>query len=179
MAFLLCELDAHEARDLVRVTHPLLGHASLHASLIEGGTAMTTYPDRCVLRIERRTLPGETPEGALGQVEAACAALKAQHPSFSATVVLDASRAPSDVSPDAPVVRSLLASTAATGRTASIDGATYWSDAALFNGAGIPAVCYGPGDIGLAHGAVEWVPIDEIERATVVLEHFLGEWTRA
>jgi acetylornithine deacetylase/succinyl-diaminopimelate desuccinylase-like protein len=40
-------------------------------------------------------------------------------------------------------------------------------------------VCYGPGDIALAHGAVEWVPVDEITRATDVLQRFLAEWTRA
>ena len=39
--------------------HPLLGGASLHASLIEGGTELSTYPDRCVVKVERRTLPGE------------------------------------------------------------------------------------------------------------------------
>ena len=38
--------------------HPLLGYASLHASLIEGGQELSTYPERCVLQIERRTLPG-------------------------------------------------------------------------------------------------------------------------
>ena len=40
--------------------HPLLGGASLHASLIEGGTELSTYPDRCVVKVERRTLPGES-----------------------------------------------------------------------------------------------------------------------
>ena len=39
--------------------HPLLGRASVHASTIEGGIGLSTYPDRCVVRIERRTFPGE------------------------------------------------------------------------------------------------------------------------
>src|SRR5215218_4100790 len=41
-------------------THPLLGRGSVHASLIEGGAEMSSYPARCVVRLERRTLPGET-----------------------------------------------------------------------------------------------------------------------
>jgi acetylornithine deacetylase len=42
--------------------HPFLGPGNLHASLIAGGTGESTIPDRCVFTVERRTLPGETPE---------------------------------------------------------------------------------------------------------------------
>jgi acetylornithine deacetylase len=42
------------------VHHPLLGGGSVHASLIKGGTELSTYPARCVLSVERRTVPGET-----------------------------------------------------------------------------------------------------------------------
>ena len=41
--------------------HALLGTASLHASLIEGGRELSSYPDRCHLQMERRTIPGEAP----------------------------------------------------------------------------------------------------------------------
>jgi acetylornithine deacetylase len=177
--FLLAELDVHEARDLVRITHPLLGHASFHAGFIAGGTAMTAYPDHCTLRIERRTLPGETPEDVHAQIEAACAAVRARHPSFDATVTQEVYRAPSDVAVDSPVVTALLDATERCDTRAAIEGVSYWADAALFNAAGMPAVCYGPGDIALAHGAEEWVPVDEIQRATRVLEDFLASWTRA
>jgi acetylornithine deacetylase len=177
--FLLTELDALERRELEHITHPLLGHASLHAGLIAGGTAMTAYPDKCVLRIERRTLPGETPEQVMAQFDAACAAVKAQHPSFSATVSRDVYRPPSDVPEDAEIVGALVAATARVDTRAAVTGVSYWADAAVFNGAGMPAVCYGPGDIALAHGAEEWIPVDEITRATAVLRHFVSDWTRA
>jgi acetylornithine deacetylase len=177
--FLLSALDEHEARDLTQITHPLLGHASFHAGFIQGGTAMTAYPDHCSLRIERRTLPGETPEQVKAQVEAACAAVKARHPAFDATVTEEVYRAPSDVAVDAPLMIALLDATGAVGTRAPIEGASYWADAALFNAAGMPAVCYGPGDIALAHGAIEWIPVDEIVHATSVLERFLADWTRA
>ena len=52
----LGELDAA----LGARTHPLLGRGSVHASLIEGGAEMSSYPGRCVLGLERRTLPGES-----------------------------------------------------------------------------------------------------------------------
>ncbi|HEY6117571.1 MAG TPA: M20/M25/M40 family metallo-hydrolase [Candidatus Dormibacteraeota bacterium] len=39
--------------------HPLLGTGSIHASLIEGGQELSTYPSKCTVKIERRTIPGE------------------------------------------------------------------------------------------------------------------------
>lgn len=178
-AFLLAELDLLESRELVNITHPLLGHASLHASLIEGGVAMSAYPDRCVLRVERRSLPGETVKSVLGQLERACANVKARHPQLDVTMTMDSERHPSDVPTDAPIVKALSDATAAVGSRAPIAGVSYWSDAALLNDAGMPTVCYGPGDIALAHGAIEWIPVEEITRATDVLQRFLAAWTRA
>jgi acetylornithine deacetylase/succinyl-diaminopimelate desuccinylase-like protein len=51
-----------------------------------------------------------------------------------------------------------------------------WTDAALLNDAGIPAICFGPGDIKLAHAAEEWVEVGEIERATRVLSRLAREF---
>ncbi|MEC7740227.1 MAG: M20/M25/M40 family metallo-hydrolase, partial [Gemmatimonadota bacterium] len=43
---------------------------------------------------------------------------------------------------------------------------------ALLNEIGIPAVCYGPGDIAQAHSADEWVELAQIEKCADVLESF-------
>jgi acetylornithine deacetylase len=51
-----------------------------------------------------------------------------------------------------------------------------WTDAAILNDAGIPAICFGPGDIGMAHAPEEFVEISEIEQATAVLERLVREW---
>jgi acetylornithine deacetylase len=166
---LLAELDALEERVLVTRTHPLLGHASLHASLVQGGIGMSTYPDRCVLAIERRTVPGETTESVLAEVREAFARITTRRPTFDASVRLITAQGPSDVSPTAPVARALASAIEAEGMTATIEGMSAWTDAAILNEAGIPAICYGPGDIRLAHAAEEWVPVAEIERATAVL----------
>jgi acetylornithine deacetylase len=57
-----------------------------------------------------------------------------------------------------------------------VEGMSAWTDCALLNAAGIPAVCFGPGDIALAHAAAEWVSLDEVERATRVLERLARSW---
>jgi acetylornithine deacetylase len=58
----------------------------------------------------------------------------------------------------------------------TVGGMTAWTDAALLNEAGIPAICFGPGDIALAHAAEEWIDMGEIERATAVLESLILQW---
>ncbi|HEY7896512.1 MAG TPA: ArgE/DapE family deacylase [Gemmatimonadaceae bacterium] len=175
---LLAELDAFESRELATHTHPLLGRASWHASTIDGGLGMSTYPDRCTLRIERRTLPGETPAQAFDEVRDACARVRAHRPTFDAEVTLDLTQNPSDVAVDAPVVRRLENALAECGESSRIEGLSAWTDAALLNEGGIPAVCYGPGDISRAHAAAEWIEVDEIERATRVLAVLARSWTR-
>jgi acetylornithine deacetylase len=172
----LAELDALEAGALHARSHPLLGRPSLHASTSVGGIGMSTYPDRCILRIERRTIPGETHDTAIDEVTGACERVRARHPELDASVRLIAAQEPSDVAQDAMVVRTLERALKAEAMPVTIEGLSAWTDAALLNAAGIPAVCFGPGDIALAHAAEEFVPVDEIEKATVILEHVAHEW---
>jgi acetylornithine deacetylase len=173
---LLAELDRLDAEELPGRTHPLLGRASLHASTIEGGTGMSTYPDRCVLRLERRTLPGETVENVLVEVQRACAAVRARRPELAADVSLLMAQGPSDVATDAPIVRALEDALRERGEAVRVSGMSAWTDAALLNAAGIPAICFGPGDISLAHAAEEYIPLPEIDRAESVLATLARRW---
>ncbi len=173
---LLAELDRIDAEVLPLHTHPLLGRGSLHASLIEGGIGMSTYPDRCLLKLERRTIPGESAADAVEEVERACAAVRARRPTFTSTVRLLVTQGPSDVAVDAPLVVGLGEALRGAGEAATIEGMSAWTDAALLNEAGIPAVCFGPGDISLAHAAEEYIPLDQIDRATAVLTAFARSW---
>lgn len=175
-ALVLSHLHTYQRGELATRTHPLLGHASLHASTIEGGTGWSIYPDRCTLRLERRTLPGEPPDVALQEVAEAVAHAHRLEPNLEATIAVVGSQAPSDVPVESPVVRELGNSLVRAGETVRIEGMSAWTDAALLNAAGIPTICFGPGDIALAHSAEEWVPIDEVERAAHVLELFALEW---
>jgi len=176
MGLLLAELDRLDAEVLPRTTHPLLGRGSLHASLISGGIGYSTYPDRCALGLERRTIPGETAEGVVAEVRALCAAIAARRPSFVADVRLGGAQGPSDVAVDAPLVTGLRDAVQAAGVPVVVEGMSAWTDAALLNEEGIPAVCFGPGDISLAHAAEEYIPLDEIDRATAILASLAGRW---
>ena len=175
---LLAELDALQDGALARRLHPLLGPGSLHASFIEGGTGMSTYPDRCTVKLERRTLPDERGADVLHEVEDACARIRARRPTFAADVVLDLAMGASDVPGDAPIVRALHDALRQAGEQPRIEPMYAWTDCALLNDAGIPAICFGPGDLALAHAPEEWVATDEIERTTTVLTRLALDWGR-
>jgi acetylornithine deacetylase len=173
---LLAELNDLEQKREGGRRHPLLGRTSLHASTIRGGVGMSTYPERCELAIERRTLPGEDAAFALREIADACDRVRERHPAFSAQVKLNTAQAPSDVAVDAPVVERLRRALEGEKIPVRIEGLSAWTDAALLNEAGIPAVCFGPGDISLAHAAEEYVPVEDIERSTRVLTRVVRDW---
>ena len=172
----LAELEKFERTREQRKRHQLLGRGSLHASVIRGGVGYSTYPEECLLSIERRTLPGETADEAVREIENACAAVRERDPRLNARITQTTSQLPSDVSPDSPIVKRLTRALETEKVPVRIEGMSAWTDAALLNAAGIPTVCFGPGDIALAHAAEEFVPVAEIEIATRVLARVVEGW---
>lgn len=69
MGKIIVALEHFDRQTLRNRTHPLVGPASQHCSLIRGGSGLSTYAEECKLQIERRTLPGETPQRVMGEWE--------------------------------------------------------------------------------------------------------------
>jgi acetylornithine deacetylase len=152
------ELDRRLAED--GRAHPLLGRGSLHTALVEGGTEASTYAARCVAKVERRTLPGET----VASVEA-----EMREIAGAATVTALFSREPLETPRDAPIVDVLRSAAGEVlGEPPEIVGVPFWTDAALFSAAGIPTVVFGPSGEG-AHEQTEWVDLDDVERVAEIL----------
>ncbi|HEV2787570.1 MAG TPA: M20/M25/M40 family metallo-hydrolase, partial [Solirubrobacteraceae bacterium] len=156
--------------------HPLLGRASLHASLIEGGQELSSYPQRCVLGLERRTLPGERIEDVRRELEQLLALARASDPRLEAELRLGLWRDPFEIDPRADVVVTLLAAAAEVlGAEPEIVGEHPWMDAAFTAGAGIPTVVFGPGGDG-AHATEEWGDVASVEQCTAVLIETAQRW---
>ncbi|MEO5580388.1 MAG: ArgE/DapE family deacylase [Gemmatimonadaceae bacterium] len=172
----LAELDELDREPLTRIVHPLLGRASLHAGTIQGGIGMNTYPDACRLTLERRTLPGESPDAAMREVHEACERVRGRRPELDVRIRLTLAQYPSDVDVNSPVVGMLKGALVAEAMPVRVEGMSAWTDAALLNEAGIPAICFGPGDITLAHANEEFVSISEINSATRVLTRVARDW---
>jgi len=154
--------------------HPLVGNASLHASLITGGRELSTYPDRCTLQLERRTISGETAEIALQEVHQILDRLKNEDPEFSAHAKFLFGQPPYEIPKDHDLPTILQTELGRQNRAAKSSGMTFWTDAAILAQAGIQSVIFGPGGAGI-HGLEEYVRIEEV----LVCRDVLIEVTRA
>jgi acetylornithine deacetylase len=151
-----------------RQPHPLLGTGSLHASLIQGGQELSSYPARCRLSIERRNIPGETRAQIEAEIQTILTEIAATDPTFKASSKLTFERQPLEVPSDTPIVQSLLKQGARIlGYSPQIAGFSGWTDAALLNAANIPAVIFGPSGEGL-HGVVEWVDLASVQKCSEI-----------
>ena len=149
--------------------HALLGSGSLHCSLIEGGQELSSYPDRCLLRVERRTVPGEAPADAEREVRDLLAAAAAGDPDFEGAVQVTFARDAFEVDQREQIVETVRAcASEILGREPAIVGHSAWMDSSVLAGAGIPTVVIGPGGHG-AHAAIEWADLRELELAVEIL----------
>ena len=147
--------------------HRLLGPDSLHTSLIEGGQEFSSYPARCLLTGEWRTLPGQSP----GDVEVELHAAIARS-GIDAELRLLFTGEPLETAEDEEIVR-LVQRHAGT----AIVGVPFWADSALLAAAGIPTVLLGPRGGG-AHEVVEWVDLASVEQLRDVLVRTAQDFCR-
>jgi acetylornithine deacetylase/succinyl-diaminopimelate desuccinylase family protein len=170
MAPVLAGIPALQRRLEAR-PHPLLGAASLHASLIAGGQELSSYPERCVLDVERRTLPGESAQDVERELRELLALAGEADPRLDTGLRMGLVREPFEVDRSADIVQAVRAAAARTlGAEPEIVGHSAWMDAAFLSAAGIPTVVFGPTGEG-AHAIEEHVELESVEQvAEIVIE---------
>jgi len=174
MGRIVAALETFDQLELRARVHPLVGPASLHCALIQGGSGLSTYSEKCSLKVERRTLPGETPNQVLQELKEV---VRRAGEEAEVNSLLD--RPPMTCDRDANVARCVRdAACSVTGRMPEETGVAYWMDAALFAAAGVPAVNYGPAGAG-AHEAVEWVDLDSVVTCAEVLAEAARRFCRS
>ena len=164
-------LDALDRKLASLTPHPLLGHGSLHASVIRGGQELSSYPAECRLQLERRMLPDESAGETEVELRSLVAGLSARDTDFRATVRGLGSRRAYEIARDAPIVelarnaiRKILGSDAAE----QLAGMAAWTDTALLAEAGIPGIVFGPSGRGL-HGKEEYVELNSVTQCGEIL----------
>jgi acetylornithine deacetylase len=163
-------------RDLqARRPHPLIGTGSLHASIIEGGRELSSYPDSCKLQVERRTVPGESVETFAGEIDDLLGVLGREDPEFDVSRTLVFSRSPYEIPPAHELPPALAAAAASAGIRTSTTGMSFWTDAAILGGAGIPTVLFGPGGAGL-HSVEEYVNVNDVIACRDALASLALSW---
>ncbi len=164
MGRIIAALERFDQEELRARAHPLVGPASMHCALVQGGAGLSIYAPECRLTIERRTLPGETPDRVLEELRAV---VRAAGEEAEITLLLD--RPPLTCGRDSGIARCVRdAATGVTGAAPAECGVAYWMDAAVFAGAGIPTVDFGPDGAG-AHEAVEWADVASLATCARVL----------
>ena len=162
MGRFLGRLERLETELRGRQAHPLLGSPSLHAGVLRGGTAPSVYAERCRVEIERRTLPEETEETVVAELQALVDELVREDSDYRAAVTPLLARTGFENRPDAPVVRAVReAASGVLGREPPIIGESYWMDAALLAARGVDTVAFGASGAG-AHAAGEWVELETV-----------------
>lgn len=144
--------------------HPLLGTAKIHTSTISGGTDWSIIPERCVLRVERRTLPGESATSVISEIQEILQAIQHEDTNFNATARSPYHMPPLETNSNEQIVQ-LLQQTLleAAGKAAPLVGLPYWTDGALLAKlVSIPTCIFGPGNIGVAHSADEYISVEDV-----------------
>jgi acetylornithine deacetylase len=152
-------------------SHPLCGPATMSVGTIRGGISVNTIPAQCTIEIDRRLPPGEEPGGAyrhlidhLSRDGGLDFPLQHDAPYMQGPPLSDdANRRLAD--------RLLQIVVGVAGDCRRV-GVPYATDAAFVAQAGVPTVVFGPGSLAQAHTADEWLPLDQLERATEILYRF-------
>ena len=164
----LNELSKIQADLLNRGPDPLLGHATLHSSIIAGGTELSVIPHYSHLQWERRTLPGEPQQDLELELEQTVRAVRnhpGNHEVKGRKLFL---RPPYRVPDDAEILSRLQK---ASPQSSSM-GLSFWADSALAGKAGIPSVLFGPIGHG-AHAVDEWVSLNSLLKVYEILKRLI------
>lgn len=179
MGKLLDFLKTLEEQELPKSNHPLLVRPSVHASLIEGGLGLSTYPDRCELLIEHRLLPNQTADEAKNLWSAEIARIQREDEDFNGEVNVEFFRPGYEIAEDSAIVQAVSEGfRKVISQEPSFVGTPGWLDSAILGGAGIPTVIIGPGGDG-AHAAVEYVDLESVFRCAEVLAVSSAWWLKS
>ena len=189
MGRFLNALEALDRRLQSRPPHWLMGTASLHASLISGGRELSSYPDHCSLKLERRTISGETDAVVRDQLEGILLELKQADSEFEASLTPLFSRPSYELSAEHELPQLLRRLCPRRhGEPALVDskrtrpesvhdcvGMSFWTDAAVLGSAGMPSVLFGPGGAGL-HSTEEYVEVADVLQCRDTLAALARDW---
>jgi acetylornithine deacetylase/succinyl-diaminopimelate desuccinylase-like protein len=166
MARIVDALETRYRGELRRHRHPLLGNPTASVGVIRGGTQANIVPERCIIEVDRRTLPGETAAGVHRELRRLVRRMRCRVWFHSAK---DVPCLPLETNPQMPWVRRLMD---AAGQRAGC-GVHYFCDAAVLADGGTPSVVFGPGDIAQAHTADEWISRTSLNHSVLILGRFL------
>lgn len=151
-------------------SHAMLGGFSMSINTISGGIKTNVVPDRCVVSIDMRTVPGQDHHDIMARFQGLIKDLGKHDPDFKASIEITNDRPPIETSPKEPVVKMMVDIVAdITGEIPIPKGVNYYTDAATLAPAfKAPMIICGPGHPGLAHQPNEYVEIEKLVQAAKI-----------
>ncbi len=179
MLELVRHLQEQLDEDRRRVSDALLGGPTLNIGLIRGGTAANIVPDRCVLQVDRRTLPGEQPGEIVERIRAVLGLMQGEGRITSFEVRIMKGGTPFSTSSASGLVTDLEEACRAAGVPPRREGAAWHSDAGPLSAVCREVVVFGPGRIEEAHTADEHIDLDSLQAGCNVLRQFFERLARS
>jgi putative selenium metabolism hydrolase len=132
-------------------------------------------PNLCTISVDRRVIPGETPEKIKADFLNVIKRIKLRDPEFDADVKTGKSTLPGYISPSDPAVKILQSSSMyVLSKKPKLSKYTFGTDASYLSTiAKIPTVGFGPGDEVNAHSVNDHVRIDDLVAASKVYASFI------
>lgn len=161
MAPVLSALADHAKELESRQPHPTLGHPTLSVGVIHGGSAVNIVPDFCAIQVDRRLIPGETPETATVELRQVLSNAGLESGVDISAPIVDAP--PMETDPESELVKLALETAAGMGIPSERQYASYCTDASFYPTAIGPVIVIGPGSIEQAHTRDEWISVEQLE----------------
>lgn len=169
-------LEQLQDESLMKRSHRLVGSPSIHASIINGGRELSTYPDRCKLQVERRLIPGETRDDVEKELDTLLTSIENTDAKFDGNFEITFFRGPLEVATDEEICKTLIqCSEEIRGETPLFVGESGWMDTQIIALKGAPAVAFGPIGSG-SHAAIEYVDIGSVIDTARVLEKVIKQF---
>ncbi len=161
---------------LEEIKHPLVGPGSVHASIINGGRELSTYPDKCKLQIERRLIPLETRDSIDKEMSDLLHNISEGDTTFNADYRITFYRSPMEISTEEKICKTLREATKKiTGSSPKWIGSSGWMDTEIIWRKGVPAVAHGPLGYG-AHAKEEHVVLDSVLEVARIHERVIMDF---
>jgi len=163
---------------IIKENHDIIGTSSMNYGTIHGGTQPSTVAGECVLKVDRRWVPGIKYNDILKQYQDVIDELSIEDEKFKCTFkVMETSAMkegyihdPMEIDHNHPIIEIAKACTKdVINKEPEITYFPAWSDGGLLSSyAKIPTIIFAPGDLKTAHSVSENLRIDQILPATLI-----------
>ena len=151
--------------------HPLLGPPTINIGTIKGGDKVNIVADHCEFTVDLRFLPGMDAKEIMSKIKSHVKAHAKRY-----TIEVESLQHPYEIESESPLVEALARALRGHGKRVKIKGSEGATVITFFKKKGIPAIGFGFGAKGQAHGTDEYVKVGDLYEGAKVLASFIKDF---